>query len=351
MEKLTMKTRVFFAGKFLLAALVLLAFSKCNKDDNNDNSTGKTLTQTNLVSNTSSGYAGARVDPNLVNAWGIAFSPTGNAWISAEGTGKVVVYNGNTGDEVIPAVTVGGSPTGMTYYGGSGFHLGNGNAAKYIIANENGTISGWNTGSSAEVVVNNAATAAYTGITIGNDNANEFIYAANLKEGRIDVFNSSFSPVIKPFTDPSLPSGYSPFNIENINGKLYVMYAKVDLDGEEETGAGLGYVDVYNTDGTLINRLISGAELNAPWSITLSPPGFASSGFNLLVGNFGDGRILVYNTDGTFKRALMANGSTVSIDGLWGITFAPAGSGLDNFTLYYAAGPNDENDGVFGTLK
>jgi uncharacterized protein (TIGR03118 family) len=152
-----------------------------------------------------------------------------------------------------------------------------------------------------------------------------------------------------PFSDPGLPAGYSPFNIQNVGGQLYVMYAKVDLEEhEEEAGPGLGYVNIYNTDGSLVKRFVSKGQLNAPWGVAQAPASFLGSTESaILIGNFGDGRINAYNSDGQFLGQLRTHGAPLVIEGLWAITFPPG----NTERLYFAAGPDDEEDGLFGYVR
>ena len=167
------------------------------------------------------------------------------------------------------------------------------------------------------------------------------------------MFDSSFTAVNKTFADPDLPEGYSPFNIQNIGGQLYVMYAKLGSNGDEEKGAGLGYVDIYNPNGSLVKRLASQGELNAPWGVAVAPPGFLDGNNSnvILVGNFGDGNINAYSSDGSFMGKLSSNGTPIVIDGLWGISFAPSSAAtIPPTRLFFAAGPNDEQNGLFGYI-
>ena len=321
----------------------------------------KDFTQVNLVRDTDESDT-ARVETALVNAWGIAFSPGGIIWISAEATGKSVVVNKN-GGQVLPPVsipsptaTTGGQPTGVVFNGSSDFRLPNGNPARFIFAGDDGIISGWNGGSAAIKKVDNSVMAAYFGLALANDGSNNFLYAANFKEGKIDVFNSTWGIVNTSFTDPHLPQGYSPFNIQAIDNKLYVMYAKVGSDGAEIHKPGLGLVDIYNPDGSFVKRFISNGQLNSPWGIAKAPAGFYGRKFGsipntYLVGNFGDGRINAYNSEGTFLGQLRAHGNPIVIDGLWALSFAPAtATTVDPNRLFFTAGPGDEEHGLFGYI-
>ena len=281
---------------------ILLIATGCKKDEVTNQTSSTSFSQVNLVAS-SSQYSGARVDANLINGWGIALSPTGTVWISAEGSGKSLVYNSD-GVEILPAVSIptGGHPTGIIFNSTSDFVIPGSTAAKFIFAGTTGIISGWSTGTSAVQLVDKSSTSVYTGLAIAADGGPNFLYAANFKQSKIDVFDLNFNEVSKTFTDATLPSGYAPFNVQNIGGQLYVTYAKVGSDGEEEKGAGLGYVDIYNPDGSFVKRLASQGELNAPWGVAQAPAGYfsGSSSSSILIGNFGDGKINAYNTNGDF---------------------------------------------------
>jgi uncharacterized protein (TIGR03118 family) len=319
------------------------------------------FTVTNLVANIPAWQA-RRVDPFLRNGWGIAFSSGGTAWIGSQAAGVSTVYN-SEGNQAIAPVSIpspggptGGNPTGVVFSGSNtDFILSNGTAARFIFVGVDGIISAWNggAGSTALLVKNNSATAAYTGLAIAADAGATFLYAANFREGTIDVYDRTFAKVSgKPFSDPYLPGGYSPFNIQAVGDKLYVAYAKVGPDGRDQKGPGLGVIDVYSTNGTLLKRFAEKGTLNAPWGIAQAPASFfkgdpAQSA--ILIGNFGDGAINAYTLDGKFLGQLRySNGSTLKIDGLWAISFPPTTSTIDPNRLYFAAGPNDGQDGLFG---
>jgi len=356
------KNPVVSSRVIFFAMIVSVAMVSCEKDENNNSSTsGSTtnFTRTNLVSNNSQD-SGARVDATLINGWGIAFSPTGNPWVSSEGGGVAEPYDA-TGNQVIPPVSIpsasaatGGEPTGIVFNSSAtAFVLPGGGVAKFIFVGDDGVISGWSSGASAERVVDNSATSSYKGVAIANDSTGIFLYAANFKQSRIDVFDSSFAAVNKTFGDPDLPEGYSPFNIQNIGGQLYVTYAKLGIDGDEEKGVGLGYVDIYKPDGSLVKRFASQGDLNAPWGIAMAPSGFldGNSSNVILVGNFGDGYINAYSPDGSLIGKLSSKGTPIVIDGLWGISFAPSSAATIPATrLFFAAGPNDEQNGLFGYI-
>jgi len=235
-------------------------------------------------------------------------------------------------------------------------------------------ISGWNGGNVAIRVKDNSSSAAYTGLAIAADGADSFIYAANFLTARIEVYDTAWGEVSgKPFTDPSLPQGYAPFNIQNVGGNLFVMYAKVsDEAGEEETGPGLGFVDIYHPNGQLMKRFVSGGKLNAPWGVASAPTAFwadqkwdgdgedngkvAEKNHHpktvILIGNFGDGHINAYDEEGDFMGQLRSKGKAIEIEGLWAISFAPStATNIDPNWLFFAAGPGDEEHGLFGYIK
>ena len=358
-----------------LLVLLTIAFS-CQKNMNNgsanlrpggDNDIApkelKNFVQLNLVGNNISNKP-LNIDADLVNAMGISFSPFGPAWVSSEGKGLGTIYNLDglkVGSPVnIPHAlnTTTGHPTGHVYNPTNDFKLPNGNPAAFIFATSDGIISGWNLGSSAVKKIDNSSGASYMGIALANDGSDFFIYAANFAQNRIDVFDENWNQVnTKPFVDPGLPAGYSPFNIQIISdGKLYVMYAKKDATGKRETGPGNGYINVFNTNGTLLKRFASKGKLNAPWGITVAPAGFWGE-FSLtqitnviLVGNNGDGHINAFDENGNFIGPLSTNGKAIEIDGLWGITFPPI-TGLNRYYLYFAAGPNNGSGGLVGRIK
>ena len=318
--------------------------------------------QTNLVADTSS-YNPAFIDSSLKNAWGIALSPTGVVWVSDNGAGATSIYDstGKTlfGPVAIPSETdhFGGNPTGQVFNSTPDFIIpGIQKLARFIFANENGTISGWPSGDSALIVANRSSdNAVYKGIAIANDGTANFLYAANFKGQKIDVFDNAFNYVTsKPFTDPNLPAGFGPFNIANIGGKLYVTYAKLKAPDNEddEAGAGNGYVDIFDANGILISRFASQEVLNSPWGIARAPEGFGLPFHAIVVGNFGDGKINAYDSTGVYLGVLQSGGSTIVIPGLWALDFPNNESATANPNkLYFTAGPGDETHGLFGFLQ
>lgn len=312
--------------------------------------------QTNLVSDVD-GYGAARIDPNLVNPWGISFSATSPLWISANHTSVSVIYDKN-GTTVIPPVTIkngNGAPTGQVFNGTTGFVIPEtGKPARFIFAGEDGTLSAWNGGSAAVQVADRSQNGAvYKGIAMGNDGAGNFLYVANFKGSKVDVFDSTFQYVTdKPFLDHSIPANYGPFNIRNINGNLYVTYAKHKAPDnmDDQKGPGNGYVDIFSTKGVLLKRFASRGALNSPWGIVPAVTGFSPVPNAIVIGNFGDGRINVYGEDGGFVGSLKDDsGHDIVIDGLWAIENNIHNA--DPKQLYFTAGPANETHGLFGYLS
>lgn len=307
--------------------------------------------QTNLVSDLP-GVA-AHQDTDLVNPWGIVAGPTTPFWISDNGTGLSTLYNG-AGAKLPLVVTIppsGSSPTGVVFNATSGF-----SSSHFIFATENGTIAAWSGGTSAATVVPATAGSVYKGLALGDTG---LLYATNFGLGRVDVFNSSFSSTTVPggFTDNSLPSGYAPFDIRNLNGKLYVTYALQDSAHHDDVaGSGHGFIDVFDFNGNLLQRLTSQGALNSPWGLALAPSAFGSFGGDLLVGNFGDGMINAYNpSSGNFLGTLDdTNGSPLAIQGLWGLDFGNGANSQGKDTLFFTAGiPGPgmiEDHGLYGAI-
>jgi len=362
---------------YALAFAVVLLFSVgCQKSMNNNSPASakengangpspkefKDFVQVNLVGNNAK-YNPRKIDANLINGWGLDFPATGNIRVAVEGTGKGSFYtlDGDIAATPINIPTASTSdgdrshPTGHTCNGSADFKLANGNPAQSIFASADGAINGWNSGSTAVRMIDNSPSASYSGVAIANDAGNNYIYAANFRQGRIDVFDKEWKPVSKPFSDPGMPAGYSPFNVQNVGGKLYVSYAKVDpTTGEEQIGNGKGYINVFSSNGALIKRFASGGKLNAPWGMVKAPPTFWGSHSELanmiLVANFGDGRINIYDESGNYLGQLYSMSKAIEINGLWGIAFPPPSS-FNSSYLYFAAGPNNETEGLFGYIK
>lgn len=363
-----MKIRFSRLQVFIAIGAAALAFSSCNKikdylpgHGNNNNNLGN-LKQTNLVANNAT-YNAKRIDPLLLNAWGISFSASGTPWISSTGGGVSVVYD-REGAQVLAPVNIpgpggptGGTPTGTVLNSTSDFVLANGQPARFMFVNLDGVISGWNpaAGSNAIVIKNNVGVSGYTGMAIAKHNGENFIYLSNALQGRIEVLDRNFNSVVgMSFADPNLPAGYVPFNINIQGDKMFVAYTQIGPDGRALRQVGNGIVNVFTTDGVFVKRFAATGKLNAPWGVAIAPASFfAGPGAQpaILIGNFGDGKINAYKPDGTFISQLKVNNQVVAIEGLWEIVFPPATSTIDPNRLYFAAGPNDERDGLFGYLR
>jgi uncharacterized protein (TIGR03118 family) len=314
-------------------------------------------------------------DSNLVNAWGLDAGPTTPWWISDNGSGKTTLYN--VSSQSINMFTVPGAggaqgnPTGLVFNGGGGFVVNNGvgsSPARFIFASEDGTISAFRGNPIVTVVPNANALphgAIYKGLAIDSRTAGQFLYATDFHNGNVDVFDSSFSLVTLSgnFADPSLPPGFAPFGIQNIGGTLYVTYALQDEAAHDDVpGTGNGYVDAYDLSGNLMRRVASAGELNSPWGLALAPEDFGRFSGDLLVGNFGDGRIHVFDpttftSAGEFEAIGLLHseaGRPVVIDGLWALQFghgttSSSANGITT-TLFFTAGPSGEDHGLFGKL-
>jgi uncharacterized protein (TIGR03118 family) len=384
----TTKNRTKLSGIAMLLCVTYLLVSGCQKtfdsqmmnqqklENASSNSMKpvmekKNFMQVNLVANNSS-YGASRVDPLLQNAWGLTFTPNGFAWISANGAGLSTIYTGE-GAQVRPPVTIpsatgstGGTPTGVVFNGSSTDFLlpaPNSQAARFIFASEDGVISAWNGGNNAVVVKDNSATSSYKGLALATSNGASFLYATNFRTAKIDVFDKNYNAVSMSFTDPGLPAGFAPFNVRNVDGMLYVTYAKVGPDGDDVAGMGNGYVDIYTTDGSFVQRFVSAGQLNSPWGIAKAPSTFFGDDNDgdqniILIGNFGNGHINAYHSNGKFMGELALHPTPMNpqvplvIDGLWAISFAPTtATSINPNRLYFTAGPNHEADGLYGYIQ
>lgn len=323
--------------------------------------------QTNLVSDLP-GVA-TFTDPDLVNPWGVSFSPTGPFWVSDNGTGKSTLYDGAGVKQslvvIIPPAAATpqsiSTPTGQVFNGTTDFVINAGGVSSkaiFLFVTEDGTLSAWNSnaGTNALLVADNSASGAiYKGLAIGSNSLGNFLYAANFYTGTIDVFDKNFAPVTLSgsFSDPDVPAGYAPFNIQNLGGKLYVTYAKQnDAKDDEVACRGCGFVSVFDTDGRLLMQLASRGTLNAPWGLALAPADFGYFSNTLLVGNFGNGYINAFDPNtGQFRGRLRTpSGRLVAIDGLWSLNFGNGATAGSTNTLFFTAGIEDETHGLFGSL-
>ncbi len=339
--------------------------------DDDARKTNPGYVQVNLVSDISTNAP--HTDPRLVNPWGLVAGEV--IWVNDNGTGLTTVY-GPSGHIFrfainIPAPDGGpGTPTGLVVNDTSKFVISNGRRhapATFLMATEDGTITAWNehvTGSNAVIVVT-TADAVYKGLTIARaTNGAPQLYAANFHAGVVDVFDGQFNPLFS-FTDPDLPDHFAPFGIRTLFGRVFVTFAlqKLPEAKDDDAGPGRGFVDIFDTDGTLLRRFASQGPLNSPWGLAVAPRHFGKFSNSLLVGNFGDGHITAYDllTGKLLGQLTTPKGDDLVIDGLWGLTFREEGreecrdkdeDGRDSDArLFFTAGINDEADGLFGFIR
>jgi uncharacterized protein (TIGR03118 family) len=323
---------------------------------NADESRGS-FRQTNLVTDNQVLAKAMFTDANLKNPWGISSSQSSPMWVSDNNAGVTTLYTGK-GTKVPLTVTIPpgqgstlGSPTGTVFNGNSTEFGRDG----FLFATEDGTIAGWQGGPTAVTRVDNSSSAVYKGLAIGFDGLGDHIYAANFRSGKVDVFNSDYSPA-GSFTDPKVPVGYAPFNVQNLGGVLYVTFAEQNAAKHDDVaGRGHGFVDAFDLNGHLLDRLVSRGRLNSPWGLAIAPASFGALAGTLLVGNFGDGHINAYTLDeGGFRGQLRSTGGgPITIDGLWALRVGNGGGTAtsgDRNAVYFTAGINHENDGLFGTI-
>jgi uncharacterized protein (TIGR03118 family) len=293
-------------------------------------------------------------DPALVNAWGMAFAPNGPFWISDEGTGLSTLYTGTGVKQslvvAIPSASgqVTGSPTGIVFNSTTDFIVtqnGLSGVATFLFDTLDGTISGWspNVNATSAVIAAAKPGAVYTGLALGQAHGDNFLFAADNANNRVDVYDKAFN-LVSSFTDAGLPQGSNPYNVQNIGGDLYVTFT---------TANGGGVVDIFDTDGRLKQTFAKGAPLKSPWGLAKSPSNFGRASNAILVGNLGDGRINAYDAgNGRFLGQLTnTSGKVISIDELWGLSFGGGtpSNGRTN-QLFFTAGPNEYADGLFGVI-
>jgi uncharacterized protein (TIGR03118 family) len=353
-----------FGSRAIVAAgLGALLVAGCSDDDTTTGpqpgTVGTPFVRANLVADVSGGNAAA-VDANVVNAWGLAFGPTGILWVANNKTGTSTLYDASGTKQSLvvsipgPTTASGGAPTGIVVNSSTSFVIPGAGAAIFIFAGEDGVISAWNpslAASARRVADRSSEDAIYKGVAIAANGGENLLFATDFHNARVDVFDGSFA-FVRSFTDATVPAGFAPFGIQAIGGRLYVTFAKQEgPDNEDDQpGDGNGFVDIFNADGTLVRRFASQGRLNSPWAVALAPAGFGSVAGDILIGNFGDGQIGAYDaTTGEFQGFLGDNaGNAIAIDGLWGLTF---GTGANAGKLYFAAGPVDETHGLVGTLS
>jgi uncharacterized protein (TIGR03118 family) len=309
-------------------------------------------------------------DPNLVNAWGLAAGPTTFWWSANNGTDTSTLYDGSGTPQPL-VVTVKGAPTGVVFNGGTGFAVSDGTntaPALFLFDTESGTIRGWSPTVGAttppstrtfKVVDRSGRGVIYKGLAIASTADGDRLYATDFHHARVDVFDGSFDRVRMPgaFVDPHIPDGFAPFGIQTIDGDVFVTYAKQDDEAEDDvSGRHLGFVDRFDTSGMLLDRVATRGPLNAPWGLAVAPYSFGRFGGDLLVGNFGNGRIHAYDLSaaggpavaGTLRKA---SGDAIAIDGLWAIRFGNDANAGPSGTLFFTAGPDDEMHGLFGKIE
>jgi len=335
--------------------------------------------QTNLVSDLPNI---AKVqDKNLVNSWGLVHGPTTPWWVADNGTGVSTLYDGNGTPFPPPppnqppaplVVTIPppagaapgtlAAPTGVVFNGTSGFVVSKGGLSgpsAFIFSTEDGTIAGWSPGvdrTHAVLAVDRSAVGAgavYKGLAINSNEDGTFIYATNFRFGKIEMFDANFH-LVRSFTDQHLPEGYAPFGIQSIGSNLYVTFALQNAAKHDDVaGQGHGFVDVFSTSGHLIRRLISHGQLNSPWGLALAPANFGSFSNDLLVGNFGNGRINAYDpkTGERLGQLKSQAGDPIVIDGLWALEFGNDATAGPSNVLFFTAGIDGEMHGLFGKIQ
>jgi uncharacterized protein (TIGR03118 family) len=315
---------------------------------------------TNLVTDDQGVNAAKITDPGLVNGWGVSYGANTPFWVSSNGKGTSTIYQvtpGTNATAIVPlvvAVPGAGNPTGQVFNGENGF-----NKNLFLFVSEDGTISGWRgaLGTTAETLQTASSSNLYKGAAITTIGGNNFLYAANFKSGAIDVLkgNPAAPDLTGKFLDPTLPSGYKPFNVQTLGEHIYVAYALPDPNNptDELAGKGLGIVDEFDQQGGFQRRIATQGALDAPWGLAIAPTSFGALAGHLLVGNFGDGKINAFNLDNLNDPSTAltdATGKAISIDGLWALTPGNgtfAGSAQD---IFFSAGPNDESHGLFGAI-
>jgi uncharacterized protein (TIGR03118 family) len=325
------------------------------------------FTQTNLVADSSltpGATPTTTIDPNLINPWGVSDSPTGPFWVSDNGAGVATIYNGAgmpAGPKLVTVAALSGQdhsdPTGQVFNGGGAFDIskdGKTGSSLFIFATESGTISGWNPNvdptNSVIAVPSNGA--VYKGLAIGSNDDGTFLFAADFHNGKVDVFDQNFKQV-DSFTDKHLPKGYAPFNVQVLDGHLFVTFALQDAAKHDDVaGAGHGFVDEFDLEGHLLDRIASRGPLDSPWGLAIAPSGFGEFAGDLLVGNFGDGTINAFDlkNDHFEGKLLDATGAPITIGDLWALIPGNGSANSDPNKIYFTAGVENEAHGLFGSL-
>ena len=373
-ETITSTRPAAVRSSLLLSASLALAtcIPSVAKADHDDAETH--YRQINLVSDIS-GIAQVQ-DTNLVNAWGISFHPTFPFWVSDNGTGVTTLYSVTNDASGVPhasatpstAIGIAGTGPAVISIPGAGNVTGQVannstefNSNIFLFVSEDGTISGWRPGiGTAAETLATRPNAIYKGVTLATVGTNTVLLAANFHEGTLDVYDGN-SQLLGQFSDQRAPAGYAPFNVQNLNGVIFVTFAKQDAAKKDDVaGRGRGLIDIFDVSTGRFHRFAAGKaaggnvrEMNSPWGLAVAPSTFGSHANELLVGNFGSGTIMTFDAHGKFKGLLQGTGDCpVTIDGLWGLTFGADGgvSGVST-DLYFSAGPNDERHGLFGAIQ
>jgi uncharacterized protein (TIGR03118 family) len=315
-----------------------------------------------LVSDSAATPAPA-ADASLVNGWGLTAGPTTPWWAANNGTSTSTLYSGAGAKQAL-TVTVAGGPTGAVFNGSASDFVvsqnGKSGAARFLFATEGGTIVGWSPAVNANTAVTGAdrsgSGAIYKGLAIANDK----LYATDFHNGRVDVFDKSFNLVPGGFSDRKIPKGYAPFGIQALGGDIFVTYARQDAAKKDDVAApGHGFVDEFTPDGVLVAKVVNSGKKNAPlnaaWGLALAPADFGVFAGDLLVANFGNGRISAYTQRGAkwvYKGQLRrADGTPIAVDGLWAIAFGNGAAAGTTSTLYFLSGPSGETHGLFGSIS
>ena len=349
---------------FISAALLTMVWTNSFAKDNKGHGNDKVISyrQINLVSDLP-GVALLQ-DTNLVNAWGLSFSPTSPFWVSANGTGKSTLYavtNDASGSPQVTKLSLEvsipgeGNPTGQVFNDTTNFH-----GDIFIFVSEDGTISGWRgaLGTSAEVLATRT-NAIYKGVTLVAATGGPVLLAANFSEGTVDAYDGNLN-LIGQLSDSHAPAGYAPFNVQFVEGLIFVTFAKQDADKHDDVaGPGHGLIDVLDLQTQRFHRFVTGSDaggrlraIDSPWGVALAPGRFGKHSDVLLVGNFGSGTIMAFDEHGHFKGFLESGPrKPVVIEGLWALTFGNGGRAGVPETLYFTAGPDGESHGLFGSLE
>jgi uncharacterized protein (TIGR03118 family) len=356
--------RAFAVAAIIATLTTLTALTSCG--GSNGNMPAATRFKATVVVSDGA-IAAPHTDPNLKNAWGVAFNPQGFVWVANNGSQTATLYDGNGVVQTLvvaiaPAASGPANPTGIVFNKGPDLLLarnGKSGVAAFVFAGEGGSITAWapavDTTHAFTVVDSSASGAVYKGLAIASAGTGHRLYATDFHNGRIDVFDGAFTKIDVPgaFRDPQMPAGFAPFGIQAIGSKIFVTYAKQDAAMHDDVpGAGNGFIDIFDLDGNLMQRFASNGALDAPWGIAQAPGNFGTFSNDILIGNFGDGTIDAFDPgSGAFIGQLSnTDGTPITQRGLWGMAFGNDLNAQPSNTLFFAAGPNAEADGVYGRI-